>query len=393
MRSRIPYSCQTIDEDDIAAVADCLRSDYLTQGPQTRAFEEAASAYLGVDHALAVANGTAALHLVCMGLGLEAGGLLWTSPNSFVASANAGRYLGADVDFVDIDPRTGAIDPAALETKLIAASAAGRKPDILIAVHFAGHTHGFDRVAALCAEFDVALVEDAAHAFGAAYEDRPDQMVGSHPQSAAATFSFHPLKSITTGEGGMITTGSKELADKLAILRSHGITKDPALISEARPDDGDWYYEQHELGYNYRISDIQAALGLSQMGKIDALMEARRSRARRYGELLSDLPLHLPPATDRSSWHLYVVGLDRSQTNFTRRAMFDALRGRGIEAHVHYIPIHTQPYYRDLGFKTGNLPQAEAYYDTCLSLPIYPSMTDEEQDFVAATITEAFSLA
>lgn len=393
MRSRIPYSCQTIDADDIAAVTECLQSDFLTQGPQTRAFEEAASAYVGAGHAVAVSNGTAALHLVCIALGLGAGDLLWTSPNSFVASANAGRYLGADVDFVDIDPQTGAIDPDALEAKLNAASAAGRKPAILIAVHFAGHTHGFDRVAALCAEHGVALVEDAAHAFGASYEDRPDQMVGSHPQSAAATFSFHPLKSITTGEGGMITTNSEDLANKLAILRSHGVTKDPALISDARPDDGGWYYEQHELGFNYRISDIQAALGLSQMRKIDTLMAARRDRARRYGELLSDLPLHLPLATDRSSWHLYVVRLDRNQTNATRKAVFDTLRDRGIEAHVHYIPIHTQPYYRALGFSSGDFPQAEAYYDTCLSLPVYPLLTDEEQDFVATATAAALKHA
>lgn len=393
MRSRIPYSCQTIDEDDIAAVTECLRSDFLTQGPQTRAFEEGASAYVGAEHAVAVSNGTAALHLVCMALGLGSGGLLWTSPNSFVASANAGRYLGADVGFVDIDPRTGSIDPEALEVKLIAAAAAGRKPDILIAVHFAGHTHDFDRVAALCAEHDVALVEDAAHAFGATYEDRPDQMVGSHPQSAAATFSFHPLKSITTGEGGMITTGSEELANKLEILRSHGVTKDPALITDARPDDGGWYYEQHELGFNYRISDIQAALGLSQMRKIDTLMAERRSRAQRYGQLLSDLPLHMPLSTDRSSWHLYVVRLDRTRTNVTRKALFDTLRNRGIEAHVHYIPIHTQPYYRALGFSSGDFPQAEDYYGTCLSIPIYPLMTDEEQDFVATAISETLEHA
>ncbi len=393
MRSRIPYSCQTIDEDDIAAVTECLRSDFLTQGPQTRAFEEAASAYVGAGHAVAVSNGTAALHLVCIALGLGDGDLLWTSTNSFVASANAGRYLGADVDFVDINPQTGSIDPDALESKLLAAVAAGRKPDILIAVHFAGHTHGFDRIAALCAEHGVALVEDAAHAFGAAYEDRPNQMVGSHPQSAAATFSFHPLKSITTGEGGMITTRSEDLANKLAILRSHGVTKDRALITDARPDDGGWYYEQHELGFNYRISDIQAALGLSQMRKIDKLMEARRSRAQRYEELLSDLPLHLPLATDRSSWHLYVVRLDRTRTNVTRKAMFDTLRGRGIEAHVHYIPIHTQPYYQALGFSSGDFPVAEDYYDTCLSLPIYPVMTDEEQDFVTTTISNTLAHA
>lgn len=390
MRSRIPYSCQTVDEDDIAAVAECLRSDYLTQGPRTLAFEQAAADYVGVAHALSVANGTAALHLVCMALGLGPGGLLWTSPNSFVASANAGRYVGADVDFVDIDPSTGSIDPAALAAKLAVASREGRKPNILIHVHFAGHTNGFDRIAALCAEYGVALVEDAAHAFGAAYEDRPGMIVGSHPQSVATTFSFHPLKSITTGEGGMIVTASDELAAGLAMLRSHGTTKNPARITHARPDDGDWYYEQHLLGFNYRICDIQAALGLSQMAKLPGFMAARRHRAWRYATLLADLPLDLPPATDCSAWHLYSVRIDPARTNVTRRTLFDVLRSRGIEAHVHYIPIHTQPYYRELGFAPGDFPAAETCYERCLSLPIYPSMTDEEQDLVAATIRETF---
>jgi UDP-4-amino-4,6-dideoxy-N-acetyl-beta-L-altrosamine transaminase len=393
MRSRIPYSCQTIGEDDIAAVADCLRSDFLTQGPQTRAFEEAAAAYVGAAHAVAVSNGTAALHLVCQALGLGPGGLLWTSPNSFVASANAGRYLGAEVDFVDIDPATGSIDPDALAAKLAEASRDGRKPDILIHVHFAGHTNGFERIAELCAEHGVTLVEDAAHAFGSAYEDRPGVMVGSHPLSAAATFSFHPLKSITTGEGGMIVTASDALAADLALLRSHGTTKDPARLTHARPDDGEWYYEQHLLGFNYRICDIQAALGVSQMGKLDSFLAARRNRARRYAELLPGLPLHLPPETDRSAWHLYVVRLDPTRTNATRRQVFDALRGKGVEAHVHYIPIHTQPYYRALGFAPGDFPRAEGYYEHCLSLPIYPLMTDEEQDFAIAALKEALEHA
>lgn len=389
IHSRIPYSCQSIDENDIAAVADCLRSEFLTQGPRTRAFEEAAAAYVGASHAIAVANGTAALHLVCQALGLGPGGLLWTSPNSFVASANAGRYLGADVDFVDIDPGTGSIDPDALQAKLAAAAQGGHRPDILIAVHYAGHTHGFDRIAALCAENGVALVEDAAHAFGAAYEDQPEHMVGFHPHSAAATFSFHPLKSITTGEGGMVLTGSDALADRIAMLRSHGITREQARLTHAREEDGDWYYEQHALGFNYRMSDLQAALGLSQMARVADLVAARRSRARRYAELLRGLPLHLPPVSDRSAWHLYPVRLDAARTFVTRRVLFDTLRGRGIEAHVHYIPIHTQPYYRGLGFAPGDFPRAEAWYEHCLSLPIYPSMTDEEQDFVVAALQDA----
>lgn len=389
MESRIPYSRQTIDDDDIAAVTDCLRSDFLTQGPQTRAFEEAAKAYVGSGHAIAVSNGTAALHLVCQALGLGTGDLLWTSPNSFVASANAGRYLGADIDFVDIELKTGCIDPDILAEKLATASSQGLLPNILIAVHFAGHSVEFDRIATLCAEYGVDLVEDAAHAFGATYEDQPERKVGSHPQTAATTFSFHPLKSITTGEGGMITTQSDTLAAELSMLRSHGITKDRGLLTDARADDGDWYYEQHLLGFNYRICDIQAALGLSQMAKLDGFMAARRSRARRYAELLSDLPLHLPSATDQSAWHLYVIRLDPMRTDVSRRALFDILRAQHIEAHVHYIPIHTQPYYRALGFSPGQFPQAEAYYDNCLSLPIYPLMTDEEQDRVVAALKDA----
>jgi len=393
MRSRIPYSCQSIDETDIAAVAECLRSDFLTQGPRTLAFEKAAADYVGARHALCVANGTAALHLACQALGLGPGGLLWTSPNSFVASANAGRYLGADVDFVDIDSATGAIDPGRLAEKLAAAISAGRKPDILIAVHFAGHTHDFDRIAALCADHGVLLVEDAAHAFGAAYEEHPGRKVGSHPQSAATTFSFHPLKSITTGEGGMVVTGSDTLAGKVAMLRSHGTTRDPALLSHARPDDGGWYYEQHALGFNYRMSDIQAALGLSQMARVDAFVAARKARAERYARHLSGLPLHLPADAAQSSWHLFVVRIDSTRTGVTRRALFDALRGQGIEAHVHYIPIHTQPYYRALGFSPGDFPQAEAYYEGCLSLPIYPAMTDAQQDQVIAALGEALGHA
>jgi UDP-4-amino-4,6-dideoxy-N-acetyl-beta-L-altrosamine transaminase len=386
---RIPYSCQTIDENDIAAVAACLRSEFLTQGPLTQAFEQAVAAYVGAPHAVAVANGTAALHLVCQALGLGPDGLLWTSPNSFVASANAGRYLDAEVDFVDVDPTTGSMDPDRLEAKLALAAANGRKPDILVAVHYAGHTHGFDRVASLCGQYGVMLVEDAAHAFGAAYEDQPDRLVASHPQSAAATFSFHPLKSITTGEGGMVVTGSAELAAQVALLRSHGITKDAASQSHARREDGGWYYEQHALGFNFRMSDLQAALGLSQLAKVADFMAARRSRARRYGARLTGLPLQLPPESDRSAWHLYPVRLDPARTAITRRELFDRLRANGIEAHVHYIPIHTQPYYRSLGFAPGDFPQAEAWYEHCLSLPIYPSMTDQEQDIVVEALEGA----
>jgi UDP-4-amino-4,6-dideoxy-N-acetyl-beta-L-altrosamine transaminase len=393
MRERIPYSCQTIDETDIAEVADCLRSAFLTQGPRVAAFEREAAAWLGARHAVAVSNGTAALHLACQALGLGSGGLVWTSPNSFVASANAARYLGADVDFADIDPATGSIAPDALAQKLTEAAAKGRLPDILIAVHFAGHTPGFARIADLCTQHGVKLIEDAAHAFGAVYEDDPACKVGAYPQSDAATFSFHPLKSITTGEGGMVTTGSDEVGARLAMLRSHGITKEPDALTAAGPEDGGWYYEQHALGFNYRLCDIQAALGLSQLRRLDTFMAARRGRAQRYRTLLAGLPLTLPPATAASSWHLFVVHLDHARTNVSRRALFDRLRARGIEAHVHYIPIHLQPYYRALGFGPGDFPAAEDYYETCLSLPIYPSMTDEEQDFVASELKDALEVA
>jgi dTDP-4-amino-4,6-dideoxygalactose transaminase len=245
----------------------------------------------------------------------------------------------------------------------------------------------------LCADYGVRVLEDAAHAFGASYEHDSALKVGANSHSAATTFSFHPLKSITTGEGGMITTRSAELAEQLSRIRSHGITRDAAAFREARPEDGGWYYEQHELGFNYRLCDIQAALGLSQLRKIGTFMEARRARARRYRTLLEDLPLALPLESSASSWHLFAVRIDRARSQMPRRALFDRLRSAGIEAHVHYIPIHLQPYYRALGFKPGDFPMAEAHYESCLSLPIYPSMTDEEQDRVVSVLRDELSRA
>lgn len=392
MFERIPYSCQTIDETDIAAVVECLRAPFLTQGPRVVAFERAAAEWLGAAEAVAVANGTAALHLACQALDLGPGSLVWTSPNSFVASANAARYLGAEVDFVDIDLGTGCIDPASLERKLAKAKAEGGLPDALVAVHFAGHTLGFDRTAALCRRYGVRLIEDAAHAFGASYEGQ-DVKVGAHPLSKAAVFSFHPLKSITTGEGGLIVTGSKALADRLRRLRSHGITKVAAELGAAQPEDGAWYYEQHELGFNYRLCDIQAALGLSQLAKLDAFMAARRACAERYELRLAALPLNRPMVSAASSWHLYSVRLDHTRTNASRKSVFDYMRARNIEAHVHYIPIHLQPYYRARGFQRGDFPVAEQHYDTCLSLPIYPSLSESEQDRVVETLNAALEHA
>lgn len=389
-RKRIPYSCQTIDETDIAAVTECMTSPFLTQGPKTALFEKETAQWVGAKRAVAVANGTAALHLACLALGLDNDGLVWTSPISFTASANAARYAGAAIDFVDVDVNTGSIDPDLLAVKLANAKRENALPDILIAVHLAGHTIGFNQVATLCAQYGVKLIEDAAHALGAVYDDDTMMKVGAHPQSACATFSFHPLKSITTGEGGIITTQSDDLADKLALLRSHGITKNPDAMQVKRPEDGDWYYEQYELGFNYRLCEIQAALGRSQLTRLDAFMDARRAVANRYSQLLADLPLTRPIKTDASSWHLYAIRMDPSQSNLTRKALFDHLRVREIEAHVHYIPIHTQPYYRALGFKPDDFPVSQEYYGTCLSLPIYPNLTADDQDFVVASIKDAF---
>ncbi len=387
---RIPYSCQTIDDSDIAAVTKCLTSPFLTQGPETAQFEQEFAQWVGAKRAVAVSNGTAALHLTCLALGLDNDGLVWTSPISFTASANAARYAGARVDFVDVDVNTGAIDPAQLEQKLANASSANALPNILIAVHLAGHSFEFNKVAQLCADYGVKLIEDAAHALGAVYEDDASLKIGAHPLSAAATFSFHPLKSITTGEGGMVTTHSEELANKLALLRSHGITKNPDVMRNKHPNDGDWYYEQHDLGFNYRMCDIQAALGRSQLARLNSFMNARRMHANRYNALLADLPLILPAKTDASSWHLYAVRMDPTQSNLTRKALFDHLRALNIEAHVHYIPIHTQPYYRELGFNPGDFPVSQEYYETCLSLPIYPNLTKVDQDFVIDSIKDAF---
>lgn len=387
--SRIPYSCQTIDDSDVAAVVEAMGADFLTQGPRTRAFEEATKRWTGAAHAIAVSNGTAALHIGLQALDVGLESLVWTSPISFVASANAARYLGAEVDFIDVDATTGLIDPIAFEAKLGTAQAQGRLPNVLVAVHLAGHTTGFDRIAKLCTDFGVTLIEDAAHAFGAAYEDHPEIKVGAHPSSALATFSFHPLKSITTGEGGMIVTNSDETAMRLAELRSHGITKDPARLSVGRPEDGAWYYEQHALGFNYRICDIQAALGVSQMARLSDFMAARRDRARRYKDILADLPLGLPKPSETSSWHLYAVRLADAAT---RRKLYDGLKARAIETQVHYIPIPSQPFYRDLGHSPDATPRAEHYYETCLSLPIYPRLSDADQDRVRDAIADILNI-
>lgn len=382
--SFIPYSCQNIDQDDIDAVTTVLRSEFLTQGPALAAFERTFAARHEVAHAVAVSNATAALHIACLALGLGPGKRLWTSPNSFLASANCARYCGADVDFVDIDPETRNMSVARLEEKLDAASRSGTLPHIVVPVDFAGLSCDLREIRALADRYGFHILEDASHAAGASYLGRP---VGS-AWADLTVFSFHAVKVVTTGEGGLIATRDAQLARRLELLRAHGMTRVPEEI-ECR-DEGPWYYEQHLLGFNYRMTDFQAALGTSQLKRMDAMQARRAQLADRYDALLADLPLRLPVrlADRTSSWHLYAVELDPARTRVDRRAVFQGMRDAGIGVNVHYIPIHTQPYYRDLGFKPGDYPAAERYYAHAVSLPLFPAMTEAQQDRVAAVLRE-----
>ncbi|MEX6504820.1 UDP-4-amino-4,6-dideoxy-N-acetyl-beta-L-altrosamine transaminase [Jiella sp. M17.18] len=384
----IPYGRQAIGPDDIAAVVDALTSDYLTQGPRVPQFEEALSAATTAPFAVAANSATSALHLACLALGTGPGDLVWTSPVSFVASANCARYCGADVDFVDIEPDTFNMAPEALAEKLEAAARIGRLPKLVIPVHMGGQSCRMDAIGALAKRYGFHVVEDASHALGGSYANRP---VGAGAHSDITVFSFHPVKIVTTAEGGAATTADPALAAKLALLRSHGITRDPALM-EGEPD-GVWAYEQVDLGWNYRMTELQAALGLSQMRRLGQFVDRRNALADRYDRLLSDLPLDLPArqAETRSSFHLYIVRLREAETGGGRRAVFDALRRRGIGVNVHYIPIYRQPYYRRLGFRAGHCPQAERYYDRAISIPLYHGMTEAQQDRVVAALREVLS--
>lgn len=384
----IPYGRQLIDEDDIAAVVATLRSDWLTQGPAIERFERKVADYCRVKYAVAVANGTAALHIAAAALDLKPGDLLWTSPNTFVASANCARYLGADVDFVDIDPRTYNLSVPCLEEKLAAAAKSGRLPKALVPVHFSGQSCEMEAIAALAKHHGIAILEDAAHAIGASYRGRP---VGSCAHSDLAIFSFHPVKIITTAEGGMVVTNRADLYQRLLLFRSHGITRDPKLMEGE--SHGPWYYQQTELGWNYRLTDLQAALGESQINKLDAFVARRRAIARRYDELLADLPLTTPwqhPDT-ANAWHLYVIRLRLDQLKKTRRQIVEELRAAGIGVQIHYIPVHTQPYYRRLGFKAGDFPEAEQYYAETISLPMFAGLTDGEQERVVEALKRILS--
>lgn len=381
----IPYGRQAISDQDVEAVVGVLRSDFLTQGPAVERFEREMAAYCGAHDAVAVCNATAALHLACLALGLGPGDRLWTSPNTFVASANCGLYCGAEVDFVDIDPRTYNMSVLALRKKLESARAERRLPKVLVPVHFAGQACDMREIRRLADEYGFSIVEDASHAVGGEYAGR---RIGDGTWADITIFSFHPVKIITTGEGGMALTNRPELAEKLRLLRSHGVTRDPAQMTG--PADGQWYYQQVALGFNYRMTDLQAALGCSQLTRLDEFVERRTQLARRYGELLADLPLTLPwqdPAA-KSAWHLYVVHCRQTEE---RERVFDALRAAGVGANVHYIPVHTQPHYQRLGFRQGQFPEAEHYYRGAISLPLFPMMTEAEQDYVVAALRKALA--
>ncbi|MCY7263446.1 UDP-4-amino-4,6-dideoxy-N-acetyl-beta-L-altrosamine transaminase [Pseudomonas protegens] len=379
----IPYGRQSVDQADIDAVLAVLQSDWLTQGPTIDAFEQAVAARCEAAYGVAVCNATAALHIACLAAGLGPGDWLWTSPNTFLASANCGRYCGADVDFVDIDPQTWNLDVEALAGKLQVAQAMGRLPKVVVAVAFSGQSCDMRQLAELAERYAFTVIEDASHAVGARYAGRP---VGCGEFAAMTVFSFHPVKIITSAEGGMVLTNRPELADRLRRLRSHGMTRDPQQMSEA--SHGPWYYQQVELGFNYRMTDLQAALGLSQLKKLDGFVQRRQYLAARYQQLLQDLPLTLPKAQAdaQSAWHLYVVRLQLDGLQRSHRQVFEGLREAGIGVNLHYIPVHLQPYYQALGFAQGDFPEAEHYYAEAISLPIYPGLSDSEQDYVVQQV-------
>ena len=381
----IYYGKQDINEADIQAVEAVLRSDFLTQGPAIERFEQRVAQYCGVKYAVAVCNATSALHIACLAAGLGKGDLLWTSPITFVASANCARYCDADVDFVDIDENTYNMSVSALEQKLQEAKRQGRLPKIVVPVHMAGQSCDMRAIKKLSEEYGFTLLEDASHCIGADYADTK---VGSCAYSDMAVLSFHPVKIITTGEGGMVLTNDAALYERLCLYRSHGITRDPRHMT--KESDGDWYYQQVALGFNYRMTDIQAALGASQMDRLDAFVARRRALAARYDELLRDLPLKTPFVMDgaQPSWLLYIVRIDFDRVHKTKQQIFAKMREKGIALNLHYIPVHTQPYYEALGFHAEDCPAAVEYYREALTLPLYPSMTDAEQEMAARALRE-----
>lgn len=379
----IPYGRQDISQDDIDAVNGVLRSDFLTQGPVVPRFEAAMADWTGAAYGIAVNSATSALHIACLALDLGPGDRLWTSPNTFVASANCGLYCGATVDFVDIDPATYNMSTARLEEKLAAAEKSGTLPKVIVPVHMCGQSCDMEAIGALARAYGVAVIEDASHAIGGRWQGAP---VGNCAHSDITVFSFHPVKIITTAEGGLATTNDPELAAQMERLRSHGITRDPAQMTHA--PDGPWYYQQIDLGLNYRMTEMQAALGLSQMDRLEQFVAHRHMLAERYDGALADLPLTTPwrHPDSYSAFHLYVIALDDPTLH---RATFEALRAKGIGVNLHYIPVHLQPYYRNLGFAPGDFPAAEDYYSRAISIPVFGTMTEAQQDEVVAALESA----
>lgn len=382
----IPYGRQDITQADLDAVRDVLTSDFITQGPAISGFEGAMAEYCGADHAIAMNSATSALHVAYMALDLGQGGLLWTSPNTFVATSNAALYCGADVDFIDIDPDTYNMCLDALEAKLQQAENSGRLPDVVAPVHFAGQSCDMERLGALKAKYGFAIVEDASHAVGGSYKGAP---VGNCAHSDITVFSFHPVKIITTAEGGMALTNNDELAARMVMLRTHGITRDPERM--CGEIDGPWYYQQTMLGYNYRITDLQAALGHSQLARLDQYIDARHVRRAVYDRDLSDLPLKLPFQAEyqRSGLHLYPV-LVQGEAPIDRKAAFEKLRELGIGVNVLYIPVYLQPYYSQLGFKPGYCPNAEDYYSRMITIPMFATLGEADQQTVVGALHKVF---
>jgi len=386
----IPYGKQTIDENDIRSVIDVLESDFITQGPTNKEFEDCIKGFTSSKHAITFNSATSALHSACVALGLKKGDFLWTSPNSFVASANCGVYCGANIDFVDIDSLTLNISIEELKIKLEKADRENKLPKVLIPVHFAGQSCDMQKIKILAQKYGFKVIEDASHAIGGKYYD---ELIGGCRYSDITIFSFHPVKIITTGEGGVATTNSNKFAQSMRLMNSHGITRNTEDFEANDLNVGDWYYEQISIGYNYRMTDIQAALGISQMNKLEKYVLKRNSLALRYDKALKGLPLILPNISKfaYSSRHLYPVQINAEQTNHSRKEVFKKLRLEGIGVNVHYIPIHLQPYFKRMGFKRGDFPNAEKYYSQAISIPLFQSLTNPEQDYIIKTLSKIFS--
>lgn len=384
----IPYGRQDITQADIDAVVGVLQSDFLTQGPMVPRFEQSVARHVGARHALAVNSATSALHIACLALRLGQGDWLWTTPVTFVASANCGLYCGAQVDFVDIDPLTWNLCPQALERKLEQAERDGKLPKIVVAVHLCGQPCDMQAIHTLAQRYGFKIIEDASHAIGGKYQG---EFIGNCRYSDITVFSFHPVKIITTAEGGMALTNDTELASRMGLLRSHGITRDPAQMTHEA--DGPWYYQQIDLGFNYRMTELQAALGVTQMERLDQYVARRHQLAQRYDDLLGELPVTTPwqHPDSYSGLHLYVIRLQLEKIAKTHHQVFEALRELGIGVNLHYIPVHTQPYYQRMGFRTGDVPEAERYYAEAISLPMFQAMSEAQQDEVIAALRKALA--